>query len=97
METVASAIGVEVVLSVTCPLSENVGAAVDVEVGVGVRMGDGAKKHPDCDVHADATIMSRRMQPRLNMGINAPTWKSYGWLCLASVVGIERARAVPRR
>ena len=62
MERVAPEIGVEVVLSVTCPLSENVG--VD----------DGAKKHADSDVHAAAEIRSRTTQPRLNIGIRAPEW-----------------------
>jgi hypothetical protein len=62
MERVAPEIGVEVVRSVTCPLTENVG--VD----------DGAKKHADSDVHAAAEIRSRTTQPRLNIGIRAPEW-----------------------
>ncbi len=51
------------VLSVTCPLSENV-----VTVGVGVGVGDDdVELQP---VHTDAKVTSRRAQPRLNIGIS---------------------------
>jgi hypothetical protein len=70
--TVAPEIGAEVVLSVTCPVSDmGVGG-----VGEGAGFGEAGEGEGNVAVllpplHADANVRSRTTQPRLNIGISA--------------------------